>query len=72
MSKFATVSVPVKGTDILFTVKSAAAAKKVKRLVEAMSLPHIGDITVASHTVEFEDVSDVLQKVFASAMSDDS
>ena len=72
MSKFATVTVTVRGTDFPFTVKSAAAAKKVKRLIEAMSLPHIGDVTVTAHSVDFVEVSDVLQSVFASAMADDS
>ena len=69
MSKFATVAVTVCGETVPFTVKSAAAAKKVKRLIEAMSLPHVGDVTVTAHSVDFVEVSDVLQKVFAKAMT---
>ena len=72
MSKFATVTVTVRGTDVPFTVKTASAAKRVKRLIEAMQLPHVGDITITSHSVDFVEVSDVLQSVFASAMADDS
>ena len=70
MSKFATVSVTVRGETVPFTVKTASAAKRVKRLIEAMQLPHVGDVTITSHSVDFEEVSDVLQKVFASAMAD--
>lgn len=72
MSKFATVTVTVRGTDVPFTVKSAAVAKRVKRLIEAASLPHVGDVTVTAHSVDFVEVSDVLQSVFASALTDDS
>jgi len=72
MSKFATVTVTVRGTDVPFTVKTASAAKRVKRLIEAMQLPHVGDITITDHSVDFIEVSDVLQKVFASAMAEDS
>jgi len=69
MSKFATVTVTVSGTDFPFTVKTASAAKRVKRLIEAMQLPHVGDITITNHSVDFEEVSDVLQKVFAKSMT---
>jgi hypothetical protein len=69
MSKFATVTVTVRGTDFPFTVKTASAAKRVKRLIEAMQLPHVGDITITSHSVDFEEVSDVLQKVFAKSVT---
>ena len=69
MSKFATVTVTVSGPDVPFTVKSHAAAKRVKRLIEAMQLPHVGDITVTAHSVDFVEVSDVLQKVFAKSMT---
>lgn len=72
MSKFATVTVTVRGNDVPFTVKTASAAKRVKRLIEAMQLPHVGDITITDHSVDFIEVSDVLQKVFASAMTEDS
>jgi len=72
MSKFATVTVTVRGNDVPFTVKTASAAKRVKRLIEAMQLPHVGDITITDHSVDFIEVSDVLQKVFASAMAEDS
>lgn len=72
MSKFATVSVTVRGETVPFTVKTMSAAKRVKRLIEAMGLPHVGDITVTTHSVEFDEVSDVLQSVFASAMNEDS
>ena len=72
MSKHATVTVTVKGTDIPFTVKTMSHAKRIKRLIDAMALPHVGDITITTHSVDFIDVSDVLKSVFASAMSDDS
>ena len=72
MSKHATVTVTVKGADFPFTVKTMSAAKRIKRLIEAMGLPHVGDITITTHSVDFDEVSDVLKSVFASAMSDDS
>ncbi len=72
MSKHATVTVTVKGADVPFTVKTMSAAKRVKRLIEAMGLPHVGDITITTHSVDFVDVSDVLKSVFASAMTEDS
>lgn len=72
MSKFATVLVTVRGTEVPFTVKTASAAKRVKRLIEAMQLPHVGDVTITAHSVDFDEVSDVLQKVFTTAMTDES
>lgn len=72
MSKHATVTVTVKGADVPFTVKTMSAAKRIKRLIEAMGLPHVGDITITTHSVDFTEVSDVLKSVFASAMAEDS
>ena len=64
MSKFATVSVTIRGETVPFTVKSAAAAKKVKRLIEAMQLRDVSEIAIDSHTVDFTEVADVLKVVF--------
>ena len=72
MSKHATVVVTVKGADVPFTVKTMSAAKRVKRLIEAMGLPHVGDIAITTHSVDFTEVSDVLQTVFKYAMTQDS
>jgi len=70
MSKYATVTVDINGSDTLrFHVKTLSAGKRVKRLIEAMSLAGVGDVSVISRTTSYNEVSDILQTVFVKVNS---
>lgn len=72
MSKHATVTIVVNKTPLDFVVKTQSAAKRIVRLVNAMSLPNVGLTEVAVHESEVAEVADVLKAVFEAAMSENS
>ena len=72
MSKHATVTIVVNKTPLDFVVKTQSSAKRIVRLVNAMSLPNVGDTRISVHETELSEVSDVLKEVFAKAMGEDS